>query len=483
MGDDGVGSAAVAGVELVSGGDMDIVTYLRKGELRHLFIEHLGWDRANGQLAIELGDQPMALEQIAQKRGFLVVRLITDRIRGQTKRFIRDVQARVSRHSHEHLLIVQTERTDVQVWAWAYRDSSNGRLRHRFHPMFSDRIPPKLVQRIQRLSVSLDEEEQITLFDVTEKTKESLDTEADQSIFFRSPSYAERSHELALRMRSGGKREFDEFIIFHHKLATWFARRYKHLVNDEEGMAQEAMAGLIRSASTFDPSRGTAFSTYAFNGMKNECFRAVPRLVPLSRVPDHLYWPFRKVLARWDRATRIGGYIAGLDARDDAIAEQGLDPAVAVDLYRFFFPELLSDLNTTDWIEAIGAEEYNDQEQNGDRYRHPLSDIIRKELNEILYSAVDSLPKRDAAIILARVGLGTPLMTLQELGDNFRLTRERVRQLEKKSLERMKSHLLRDYPSEFSDWSDNRAGTGDIADPTTTGDEASDDVQPIPDAT
>lgn len=428
---------------------MEIVTCLRNGAIRELFIEHLGWDRAHGQLAIEVDAQPLTLEQIAHKRGFLVVRLTADRIRGQTRRFVRDVQARVTRLSHEHLLIVQSERLDVQVWAWAYRDSSNGRLKHRFHPLFADRIPPKLVQRIQRLSVSLDEEERITLFDIAERTKASLDVEADQAIFFRRPRYAQRSHELALRMRTGGKEEFDDFIIFHQKLATWFARRYKRMVSDEEGMAQEAMTGLIRSARKFDPDRGTAFSTYAFNGMRNECHRVLPRIVLVGRVPDHLYWPFRRVLARWDRATRTGGQNAGLDARDHAIAEEGLDLGVAVDLHRFFRPTALDGQNRGDWIDAVGPVDYTHRDRDCDRYRNPVTDVAQKEMREILMSAVAALPKRDAAIILARAGLGTQRMTLQELGDKLGLTRERVRQVEKKALGQLRSWLVREYPDEF----------------------------------
>lgn len=436
-------------MQLASGAGTEIVTCLRNGALRELFIEHLGWDRAHGLLAIDVDSEQLTLEEIAHKRGFLVVRLTADRIRGQTKRFVRDVQARVTRLSHEHLLIVQGERSDVQVWAWAYRDLSNGRLRHRFHPLFTDRIPPKLVQRIQRLSVSLDEEERITLFDIVDRTKESLNVEADQAVFFRRPRYTQRSHELALKMRAGGKKEFDDFVIFHRKLATWFARRYKRMVSDGEDMAQEAMAGLIRSARKYDTDRGTAFSTYAFAAMRNECHRALPRLVPVGRVPDYLYWPFRRVLRRWDRATRIGGYDAGLDARDHAIAEEGLDLAASVDLYRFFRPTTLDGENRSEWVDAVGAVDYTHRDRDCDGYRNPLTDVAQKEMREILMRAVAALPQRDAAIILARVGLGTQGMTLQELGDKLGLTRERVRQVEKKALGQLRGWLGREYPGEF----------------------------------
>jgi len=429
---------------------MEIVSCLRNGALKELFIEHLGWDRAQGQLSVELDGDRFDLEKVAQKRGFLVLSLMIDRPRGQTKSFVRRVQAHLSRVAHEHLLILQDEQSDFQVWAWAYRDEKNGRLRHRLHPLFTDCIPPKLVDRISRLSVSFDEEERITLFDVASRTKVVLDAEADQKTFFRRPAYAHRSHELAIMMRAGGKREFDDFVLFHQKLAGWFARRYKRLVNDQEDMVQEAIAGLIRSALKFDPEHGTAFSTYAFNGMRNECNRALPKLVPLGRVPDHVYCPFRRVMRRWARARSVGGEVAGLDERDQAIADEGLDESVAIDLYRVFHPCSLEDSCGRDWADRVGAVEYTQDYEGWGKYRTPLSDAALVEMNGVLKRAIQSLPERDGEIVLSRFGFHGERMTLQELGEKLALTRERVRQIENQALDRLKRWLLHEFPNNFT---------------------------------
>lgn len=436
---------------------MTITSCLRNGALRELFIEHLGWDRVRGHMAVEIDGDRFDLEQVAHKRGFLVVRLTINRARGQTKRLVRGVQVQVARVAHEHLLIVQDERSDVQVWAWAYRDGSNGRLKHRLHPLFTDRIPPRLVERIERLSVSLDEEERITLFDVVRRADEAMDAEADEKIFFRRPGYAQRSHELAIRMRAGGDREFEEFVLFHQKMATWFARRYRRLVNDEEAMVQEAMAGLIRAARKFDPDRGTAFSTYAFTGMRNECHRVLPRMVGLCRIPNHLYWPFRRVMHRWDRAAQTGGREAGLDARDQAILDEGLSDLIVVDLHRAISYISLDSLERGS--ERLGIAEYAHEIPEIGPVRTPLGDAMLAELRGILDRAVDGLSPDDAKIIRSRLLCDVEPKTLQQLGDEMGLTRERIRQREKRALAALRRWLLHEYHDDFAIWH-----TGDVAD-------------------
>jgi len=335
------------------------------------------------------------------------------------------------------------------VWAWAYRDGENGRLKHRFHPFFTDRIPSELVARIERLSVAIEEEESVTLVEITRRARESLDANSDQNVFFRRPGYALRSQELAYRMRDGGPREFHEFVVFHQKLAPWFAKRYKRLANDLEDMAQEAAVGLVRAARRFDPDRGTAFSTYAYAAMRNECHRCLPSLLPLGRIPNYVYWPYRRALRAWERAERSGGHDAGVDARDSAIEQEGLSDAIAIDVHRAFHAESLECRLGHRWTECMGVVEFTHEVNGIGSARHPLSELMLADLCDIVHRCVNSLDPIDQKIVRGRYGIECTRQTLQEIGEQLTITRQRVRQRESKALDALRMVMVQEYGEEM----------------------------------
>lgn len=434
---------------------MSIAACLRSGALHELFVEHLGWDRVQGGYVVELGADRYELERVAQKRGFLVLRCTVDRSIGQTKKFVRGIQSRIERLAHEHILVIHDQRIDTQVWTWSYRDRSTGRQKHRFHPLFADRIPPRLVERIERLSIALDEEEQITLLDVAERTRDALDSDADLEVFFRRPGYARKSHKLALEMRAGGQREFDRFVIFHQRMAAWYTRRYKRIIHDEEDLVQEAMVGIVKSARSFDPERGAAFSTYAFHAMRNECHRALTRLVALGRVPEYLYWPFRRIMRTWERAVRSVGPEAAEQIRDEAIAKEGIRWSAFCCVHQFFYVESLDE--AFGGLQRFLADYRRPLLDPGGRWASetPVEEALAEEQRAFVAEALSSLPAVDEQIIRARFGIGTEEATLEKLGAKFRLTRERIRQRESKALESLARWLKKHHLSDIKEYLQN----------------------------
>lgn len=431
---------------------MGIETHLQNGSLRALFIEHLGWDHARGEVSVQVGGEQFALERIAQKRGFLVVRQVADRQRMQTRRFVKLVQREVAKIAHEHLLVIGDGKGEVQVWAWAYRDRSSGRLKHRLHPFFTAQVPGKLVERVRRLSVSLDEEERLTLSDVASRAKDVLDADAETEVFFRSPGYSERSYELAVRMRAGGEAELHAFVMFHEQLAVWFARRFANLTADREGIQQEAMVGLIRAAKKYDLERGTAFSTYAFHAMQRSCLYALPRLLPLGRIPDYQYWPIRRVQRRWEQGVARGGPDAGLDERDQAIEDEGLDQQVAAHLLRRLHKSPMPKRFRHISRRRMSARECTHSADGRERTKHPVTAVMRGELSEILDTAIALLPEEDQVVLRSRFGLNGPECTLEQVGQSLGVTRERVRQRERRALAWLKRWLLREYGPDMLPW-------------------------------
>jgi len=416
---------------------------LQDGDFRTLFIEHLGWDLAHGSETVAFQGETAELHRVAHKRGFLVFELRADRIRVQTRNYLRWLQTLTARIAHEHLLIVADHELTVQVWVWSYHDRQSGRWRCRFHPFFTRHIPPKMVDRIRQLTVSLDQEEQISLIDIIGKVRDTFDVKADQTIFFRRPKYVQTSYELACRMRTGGVKEFQEFVAFHQPLAVWFARRYKHLANHSEDLEQVAMLGVIRAAETFIPEKG-AFSTYAVPAMKSVVSRYLPTTLPLGMVPVHLYLPYRHALAQRRKGLICGGPEAAETAYQEVVHKAPLRPELAVELHRFFTAVSLEGLFVTKPIQAIRVATTHQFSGIGDT-TNPLTVILQGELYEMLLAAVEHLDRRSSEIIRRRYGIEHPESTLEQIGESLKLTRERVRQIEQDALRYLRKYLIETY--------------------------------------
>jgi len=370
--------------------------HLRAGSLRELFIEHLGWDHARGTETIEIDGNTIELERVAQKRGFLVLLHVTDRARAQTRRYIRQIQSRVSRLAHEHLLVVMDHRSSVQVWTWAYRQ--DGRWKHRHHPVFTNQIPSSLIEQIEQLAIAIEEEESTTLVHVTQRVQQALDTDPHQDIFFRRPGYAVKSQELAHRMREGGTREFHEFVTFHRRMPMWFAQRYKGVAEklsvDLDDLSQVASIALLQAAKRFDPAQGTAFSTYAYAAMKNECQRWLSAL----RRSRHRLPTIPLGLMTWRR-----------------------------------------------WSECLGAVEYTHDVYEIGLVRHPLAEIMQTEVSLWVSAAIESLDEIDQRVVRGRFGLGCRCKTLEEIGREIGVTKERVRQREKKAKVSLRQWIIHEF--------------------------------------
>lgn len=413
---------------------------LRSGDLKTLFIERLGWDYAHGTETIEVEGLTVDVQRIAHKRGFQVFEHRADRCLVQTQRYLRSLQVKVSALAHEHVLIVSDHQSSVQVWAWSYRDRRTGRWQHRMHPCFTGHVPDDLVSRVAELAVAIDEEEDLSLFEVTARASDAFDGNAEKMIFFRRPGFARPSDLLARRMRCGGHREFDEFVLFHRRLAYWFSHRYSQLTDELDDLEQVATIGLIRAAKTFEPRQGTAFSTYAFHVMQTECWRYLPASLRLGRLPHHVYRSFITILRETDLAWHEGGPIAAEEAFQNAAQKEGFEHDMAGHLRRYLDASLLHPASVSKQSQAVGVVEY-DREWDAD-YREPLCDLLLTEQSQLLHEIVDTLPPKDQLVIRHRFGLGCEEETLEQVGERLGVTRERIRQREQKALRVLRDRVV-----------------------------------------
>ncbi len=152
---------------------------LKALDFETLFREHLGWDNYQAHLSIPVNGNSVSLKAIAQKRGF--VAYLCDAIPDRPLRLKIDHQ--VAKSVREHIIIYADQATGQQVWQWIRREPGKP-LACREHRFDTRQSGDALIQRLEALAVSIDEEEQITIVDVTGRARAAFDVDKVTKKFY-----------------------------------------------------------------------------------------------------------------------------------------------------------------------------------------------------------------------------------------------------------------------------------------------------------
>lgn len=248
-----------------------------------------------------------------------------------------------------------------------------------------------------------------------------------------------QSNDTLVRLvRDGSKQARQDLCIKNEKLVRKYANAYFRLMGNDlefEDLMQAGFIGLLSAAEKFDFGKDSAFSTYSVFWIKQAISRQVFDQGYRIRIPVHL-------MERISKATRLDSKYAfeGLDyhQRIKSIAEEMAIPENKVEelfTLKYTFLDAVS-LDT-----PVGEEEEatlgdfipSDNESNVD------SRFFQGELTSALDSILKTLTPREEKIIRLRYGFadGRP-RTLEEVGKEFNLTRERIRQVEAKALRKLR---------------------------------------------
>jgi RNA polymerase primary sigma factor len=215
------------------------------------------------------------------------------------------------------------------------------------------------------------------------------------------------------------------FVANNLRLVVTVARRYKHPFMTQADLIQEGTLGLLRAVDGYDPSRGTRFSTYAGWWIKHGITRALANHGLTVRVPANVL-SLRAQLSK---------------AEQQFIAEHGRSPTDK-ELARELGSSIKTVANARQAVlgraELPGEGDNLADEQSVDVDGLLDWPVLERELLE----RVDTLPGIEAAVIRKRFALdGDAPMTLAEIGEIHCLSRERIRQIEKQALRRMRGEL------------------------------------------
>lgn len=228
-------------------------------------------------------------------------------------------------------------------------------------------------------------------------------------------------------------RAFDAMVLHNRRLVMSVAGSHLGHGLESEDLDQHGVVGLMRAVERFDPTRGLKFSTYAVWWIRQAVTRAVANESRLIRLPVHKWDQVRRVVASRNRLlTR-----SGTAPVSEICHELGLDPGTVLECLRLHAGVVSLDLLIGDGNAALA-----DFVTAADGTLRPDVVTLRQETLTILRASLADLPVRSAAILTLRAGVGTGVpMTLEEIGQRLGITRERVRQLEKKALPQLRERM------------------------------------------
>ena len=247
---------------------------------------------------------------------------------------------------------------------------------------------------------------------------------------------AEEEVALADRILKGDETAREHMIKANLRLVVKIARDYSSYGVPLADLVSEGNIGLMKAVEKFDPEKGGKLSTYAAWWIKQSIKRALSNQGKTIRLPVHLV----DKLARIRRITAILAEELGREPTDGELVEELGIPRQKLAMLKQASQRPTSlDAPVNDDVGMTYAEMISD-----DAAENPLEALANKNYHGELEDLLKLLNERESSIIDQRFGLnGKKPLTLEEIGRNFGVSRERIRQLQNSAIAKMKRALGR----------------------------------------
>ena len=247
--------------------------------------------------------------------------------------------------------------------------------------------------------------------------------------------------ELAQRIRKGDRKALERLTKANLRFVVSVAKQYQNQGLSLPDLINEGNLGLIKAAEKFDETRGFKFISYAVWWIRQSILQAIAEQSRIVRVPLNQVGSVNKInrmLNKFEQENERRPSSVEISEQTD-IPQEKVDEAIMVNSRHVSVDAPFVDGEDNSLLDVL----VNDDAPMADRQL--VIESLRSEIATIL----KMLNERERNVITAFYGIGQPEMTLEEIGNKFGLTRERVRQIKEKAIRRLRNStnnkLLKTY--------------------------------------
>ena len=251
----------------------------------------------------------------------------------------------------------------------------------------------------------------------------------------------EEEVELAQRIRKGDRKALEKLTRANLRFVVSVAKQYQNHGLSLPDLINEGNLGLIKAAEKFDETRGFKFISYAVWWIRQSILQAIAEQSRIVRLPLNQVGSVNKIVKIQQQLEQENERRPSIDeiAAIVDLPEEKVEDALKVNTRHISMDAPISDGEENSLLDILP------------NYDSPMADneLVMESLRNEINRALLTLSERERHIVEAFFGLNQPEMTLEEIGEKFGLTRERVRQIKEKAIRRLrhntKNKLLKSY--------------------------------------
>ena len=252
---------------------------------------------------------------------------------------------------------------------------------------------------------------------------------------------AEEEVELAQQIRKGDKKALERLTRANLRFVVSVAKQYQNQGLSLPDLINEGNLGLLKAAERFDETRGFKFISYAVWWIRQSILQAISEQSRIVRLPLNQVGSVNKInreINRFEQANERRPSIEEIAEKID-LPEDKIDEAMSINGHHISVDAPFVDGEDNSLLDIM---------PNSDS---PMADmsLVAESLKAEIQNALSVLNEREHNVIEASYGINCPELTLEEIGEKFGLTRERVRQIKEKAIRKLrtctKNKVLKTY--------------------------------------
>lgn len=251
----------------------------------------------------------------------------------------------------------------------------------------------------------------------------------------------EEEVELAQKIKKGDRRALERLTRANLRFVVSVAKQYQNQGLSLPDLINEGNVGLIKAAEKFDETRGFKFISYAVWWIRQSILQAIAEQSRIVRLPLNQVGSVNKINRELNKFEQEHERRPSVDEIADRIdlPEDKIEEAMKANNRHVSMDAPFVDGEDNSLLDVLADNNM------------PMADkaLVQESLRKEIDRAIELLNDRDQKVVRAFFGIGSPEMTLEEIGDKYNLTRERVRQIKEKAIRRLrhntKNKLLKTY--------------------------------------